>query len=426
MKKCTIVMVLLLGFITLQAQDYEITFTGSGEINNVDSVYVKNLDQQTELTMNGSDILYLTETLGIINAESSLNEVAVYPNPMSNQARIRIHTAASGNMKLNIYSIAGKKVASMQKHLKGGGHTFRISGLPAGVYTLMASTQSSRHESKIVSLGSHRSNPSFTYSGSTGIPKKLTHPKGTVDMQYNDGERLLLRGYAEQYGRVKTFIPTESQTQDFHFIECMDYDDNSYPVVTIGEQIWMAKNLQTSHYMDGTEIPLVETNDAWDNLGYEQRAWCYYDNSDANGATYGVLYTWAAASDNTSSKSSHSDVQGACPGGWHLPSDAEWTELVDFLDGEDEAGGDLKETGTEHWYSLNEGATNSSGFTALPGGHRKSYGEFWTINSQVNYWTSTENTGNHSWMRSLDAYGTQVSRMADEKDHGFYVRCVKD
>ena len=161
-----------------------------------------------------------------------------------------------------------------------------------------------------------------------------------------------------------------------------DYDGNTYGWIGIGKQAWMSENLKTTHYSDGTSIPYVEDNDQWDNLGTQGKAYCWYDHQSTNRDIYGGLYTWAGAMNGAvSSDSNPSGIQGACPDGWHLPSDSEWKQLEIFLGmspteanntgyrGSDE-GGKLKEIGISPWWGPNSGATNESGFSALPGGNR--------------------------------------------------------
>jgi uncharacterized protein (TIGR02145 family) len=146
-------------------------------------------------------------------------------------------------------------------------------------------------------------------------------------------------------------------------------DGNAYKTVKIGNQIWLAENLK---YLPSVVGP---------GTGSETTPYYYvygYDGTNvtdakatSNYTTYGVLYNWPAAmAGSASSNANPSGVQGVCPAGWHLPSDAEWTELTDYLGGKSVAGGKLKETGTTHWASPNTGATNETGFTALPGGYR--------------------------------------------------------
>jgi uncharacterized protein (TIGR02145 family) len=210
-----------------------------------------------------------------------------------------------------------------------------------------------------------------------------------------------------------------------------DFDGNVYNTVTIGTQTWMAANLNTTHYADGTAIPLVTGNSNWDTLDYTDKAYCWYDDDSATNAnTYGALYTWSAAMNGTASSSaSPSGIQGVCPTGWHLPSDAEWTTLTDYLGGEDVAGGKLKETGTTHWQSPNEGATNESGFTALPGGGRVDEGRGGTsygIGYLGFWWSSTEGATGGAWSRLLGYDFSTVYRLPSNKHYGFSVRCLRD
>src|SRR5665647_2153473 len=141
----------------------------------------------------------------------------------------------------------------------------------------------------------------------------------------------------------------------------------SIPSVTICTQVWMLKNLDVSTYRNGDLIPEVTDQTAWATL--TTGAWCYNNNDPAVGVIYGKLYNWYAVN----------DPRGLAPTGWHVPSDAEWTTLSTCLGGDAVAGGAKKETGTTHWTSPNTGATNSSGFTALPGGLRDRTGPFYNV-----------------------------------------------
>jgi uncharacterized protein (TIGR02145 family) len=126
-----------------------------------------------------------------------------------------------------------------------------------------------------------------------------------------------------------------------------------------------------------------------------------------------------------SSTTNPSGIQGVCPAGWHLPSDAEWTELTDYLGGTG-AGGKLKETGTTHWNSPNTGATNETGFTALPGGNRDGSGTFNSIGSNGYWWSATEFYGSNAWDRYMNYSSSSVGRGSPSKEVGFSVRCVRD
>jgi len=193
-----------------------------------------------------------------------------------------------------------------------------------------------------------------------------------------------------------------------------DQDGNVYKTVTIGTQIWMAENLRTTKYNDGTAIDNVIDGDEWANL--KTGAYCNYNNLTGakDIATYGRLYNWYAV--NTGK---------LAPVGWHIPSDAEWTQLVNYLGGEDSAGGKLKETGTLHWESPNTEATNETGFTALPGGYRDYHGTYCN-NREYGYWWSTSEIYNSAWRQIMSFHYGYFSGNYFVKENGFSVRCVKD
>ena len=200
-------------------------------------------------------------------------------------------------------------------------------------------------------------------------------------------------------------------------------DGQEYNWVKIGNQVWMAENLA---YLPSVNPP---SSGSFTSLyyyvyGYEGTS-VSTAKATTNYTTYGVLYNWPAAINGAASSSANpSGVQGVCPSGWHLPSDAEWSELTDYLGGEGVAGGKLKEVGYDHWYSPNEGATNESSFTALPEGFR-SDGMFNYIGYDGSWWSATEG-GTGAWYRDLYYDDAGVSRSNDYKEDGFSVRCVRD
>ncbi len=169
-------------------------------------------------------------------------------------------------------------------------------------------------------------------------------------------------------------------------------DGQKYKTVKIGTQIWLAENL---------------------NYYTNSGSWYYENESNSYASTYGRLYDWQTACNS-------------CPAGWHLPTDEEWTILTNYLGGESVAGGKIKENGTSHWNSPNTGATNESGFTALPGGGRGGDGSFGYLGCLAYFWSATENDASKAWYRNL-LYGLAgVYRGDDGKSYGFSVRCVQD
>lgn len=195
----------------------------------------------------------------------------------------------------------------------------------------------------------------------------------------------------------------------------IDYDGNIYGVVTIGTQKWMAENLKTTHFANGDEISDGTGLGDYSEL-YYPIYWFAYDDDLNNVSTYGRLYTWATVNDG----------RNICPDGWHVPSDAEWTTLTDYLGGEDIAGGKLREAGTEHWETPNTGASNESGFTALPGGVRSSHGSFSSFGNYCYWWSSTENDAMFAEKRHLGNSTSKIYGGNYVKQTGLSVRCLKD
>jgi len=193
-----------------------------------------------------------------------------------------------------------------------------------------------------------------------------------------------------------------------------DSDGNNYGTVTIGTQVWMAENLKTTKYKDNTSIPFVPDNTDWSNLVSPGYSW-YNNDASANKATYGALYNWYTV--NTGK---------LCPTGWHVPTDDEWRTLTSYCGGEAVAGGKLKEAGTSHWLSPNLGATNETGFTAVPGGVRNIDGQFLELGSNGYWWSSTTHDATRAWYHDMVSDDQWVNRFNYYKGLGFSVRCIKD
>jgi uncharacterized protein (TIGR02145 family) len=195
-------------------------------------------------------------------------------------------------------------------------------------------------------------------------------------------------------------------------------DGKVYKTVTIGTQTWMAENLKATKYNDGTAIPLAKVDPEWPSN--RTPGYCWYDNDEAKYKnTYGALYNQFTV-----------DNDKLCPIGWSVPGKEEWEILEEFLyndnDEDDMEGGRLKEAGTTHWATPNTGATDSSGFTALPGGGRNNDGAFGEIGYSAYFWS----TEGYSPIEGI-AYGishdnSSITQFPDDKVKCFSVRCVRD
>jgi uncharacterized protein (TIGR02145 family) len=203
-----------------------------------------------------------------------------------------------------------------------------------------------------------------------------------------------------------------------------DRDGTVYKTVKIGNQTWMAENLK---YLPSVTGPSIESKTIPYHYVYGYDGTNVADaKATSNYSTYGVLYNWSAAMNGeVSSSANPSGVQGVCPTGWHLPSDAEWTQLTDYLGGESIAGGKLKEAGTAHWISPNTDATNETGFTALAAGWTAS-GKFQAFGKFSSWWSSSEESAERARDRIVETYSGSVFRGSYNKDNSSSLRCIKD
>jgi uncharacterized protein (TIGR02145 family) len=443
MKSIITLFALVLAANALSAQNYYISFAATGDTTEIESIKVENLTQNTFVNLSKDDVLHLSSTVGIReNTYTSAGNPVIYPNPMVENARVEFVTSLPGEVKLSLYNIEGKRVAGNDRFLEQGRQVYELRTAQKGLYILQIEEASMSSYARFISLsesGSAHVEFIDTYREDE-IVKALTEQdasKGTfaeIIMQYNTGDRIRYIGKSKYYYTVFADVPATSKTVTFTFAKCTDYDKNQYKVVNMGSQIWMAENLKSTTYSDGTSIPFVNTNVAWDALTATDKAYCYYDDNILNKDTYGVLYTWSAAmKDAASSNASPSNVQGVCPAGWHLPSDAEWHTMVLTLDASallnttesGSAGGKMKEYGISHWVTPNTGATNSSGFSALPAGRRMETGVSTQLGYNTMWWSSTDASGN-ARDRTLYYNAERIDRAPAYRNVGYSVRCIKN
>jgi uncharacterized protein (TIGR02145 family) len=203
---------------------------------------------------------------------------------------------------------------------------------------------------------------------------------------------------------------------DLSYGTVTDIDGNVYKTITIGTQTWMAENLKVTRYRNGDSISRINEDIPWNNL--TEGAYCLYLNNSDKGAIYGKLYNWYSLK----------DTRNICPSGWHVPADTEWEVLYSYLGGyETETSAKMREKGITHWAYINDGATNASGFTAIPGGMRD-YGGLFTDVGQMGFWWSSSPANDYYDLDAMYYYldNSGVSRGVGSKKNGMSVRCVKD
>jgi uncharacterized protein (TIGR02145 family) len=222
-----------------------------------------------------------------------------------------------------------------------------------------------------------------------------------------------LRAYATNsngtgYGKIVKFlaqgVPTGTVT---------DIEGNTYITVTIGTQLWMAENLKTIKYKNGTAIPEATDQFMWGSL--TSPGYCWFSYNEHYKELYGALYNWYTI-----------NTGNLCPTGWHVPSDDDWTTLITYLGGPYVAGGKLKATGTMNWSSPNTGATNETGFTALPSGFINSDGYLTLTNGIGHWWSSTESSDLNGGCYFMTSASSNIPRKQIAKKEGIGVRCIKD
>lgn len=417
---------IVISSLILNAQDYLIAFKGTGAAATIDSVKIENLTQATDLTINGGNVLHLVNKITDIVPvdQDPYNQVLIYPNPMTDYARLEFTLPEAGMTSIAIYDFSGRALNRIKEYLNKGLHTFSVYGIKEGIYFIRIVSGNYSIGSRLVCSGSNENNVVIKHENSYQTGELIQGSKGThaeIFMQYNEGDRLKITGYSEIYSTVIVDVPTESKDLSFEFIKCTDGDENNYPVVRIGDQIWMAENLKTSSYKNGTSIPHVENGTEWANL--TAPGYCWYNNEISNKNIYGGLYNWYAV-----------NTGNLCPADWHVPSDNEWHQMVLYLDAnatlleEREsrtAADNLKETGITHWNYPNAG-TDDTGFTALPGGYRRYTGEFGGTSDNGDWRTSTQYDATRVWYRYMFINSGDVYRKITNMQAGYSVRCIKD
>lgn len=358
-----------------------------------------------------------------------------YPNPFNPNTVIAYQLIKPADIQIEIYNVLGQKIKTLFKGFQSnciGQSVWDATddlgqGVSAGVYIYSLISEGVRITKKMVLTDG--------YMGHSVIsPSRAIFPVATI--QHELRKQLSNQYFLQVSGtNIETYQePITISSSFIHDIKVnrtvTDMDGNVYKTVKIGNQWWMAENLKVTRYCNGDQIELVINNDDWKTR--TTGAYCNYRNNEANVATYGRLYNWHAVKDS----------RGLAPAGWHVPSDAEWKQLELFLGmsqsdadrygqsptprGSDQ-GGQLKEAGLAHWINLNRGATNTSGFSALPGGYRWTSGDYLDIGYRAFFWSSTEYSTLYAWYRILYYHYADVGRYNDGGEHcGFSVRCVRD
>jgi uncharacterized protein (TIGR02145 family) len=199
-----------------------------------------------------------------------------------------------------------------------------------------------------------------------------------------------------------------------------DIDGNVYKTITINGREWMAENLNVGRFRNGDQVFITAENDLWAGTILTPLS-CYYQNEIANACPYGRIYNFYAVTDS----------RGLCPTGWHVPDNYEWSLIDDALGGSSVSGGNMKTEGTVEagnglWYAPNTGATNLSGFSAVPGGYRSQYGGFTQKGYGAYYWSGQSAGSNDGWFHQFLYNSSGPSGNIFDGRFGTSVRCIRD
>jgi uncharacterized protein (TIGR02145 family) len=348
------------------------------------------------------------------------NTVTANPSPVTGNDTITVSYSLTGLAESTSYYFRVKAEASNVVTM-GENQTFSTLRLPISeTDTANAVASSSATLRGTVNFGNLLTKVSFEYGTTDHYGKSIDAGAGTVISNSKSLFSVPVKGLmpdSNYHYRIKAEnIAGTTYGNDMTFRTpgvLEDFSGNIYKTIYIGKQVWMAENLRTTKFNDGTSIPLVTSEKAWSRL--KKPGYCWYNNDTSFNSVTGVLYNWYTV-----------NSYKLCPAGWHPPSNAEWSTLVDYVGEASIAGGAMKEAGTSHWQKPNEGATNESGFTALPGGSRDLTGSFVYYGLKAMWWSAEDSSAKNAWFQSVDFTSERITSYQFSKTEGYSVRCIRD
>lgn len=440
-KLLPIILIALSGIVTAYAQNsVTLTFvcqTTEGDYLQPDSIVIENL------TRNWSETIYYPDTVYTLNVGTDVqnhpndNGMQVMPNPFNGSTRVKIQSPRTENVKMKLSDISGRVCAEYNGVLQEGGNLFSITLSIPQMYVLSVQTSSGIRSLKMENVGRAGSNR-ITNEGTAGGCMPLIQLKSGSSHAFELGDEMRYRGHSSlivssEVRKNQTTDDNITLVFDTHGIACTgmpivtDFDGNVYNTVQIGNQCWMRENIRSTHFPNGEEILLAQE-------AISSTACRYITVADSIGVD-GYLYNWMAVMNGVSSSSANpSGVQGICPNGWHVPSELEWMDLVNYVKQQSEYGGSncyakalaFQEGWTPYDVSwsvgYNQSSNNATGFSARPVGYFTS--SYFGRSKHSHFWSSSE-YGNNSanYIQLFYSWGHVLSQTGD-KSRGASVRCV--
>ncbi|MBO4481096.1 MAG: T9SS type A sorting domain-containing protein [Bacteroidales bacterium] len=434
------------------AQQVVLTFKGQDYLTEkyiqLSRIEIENKTKEWNETLNYPD------TTAILTISSGLEDVqGVYdfalqqntPNPFEGMTHVTLQQPEAGTIVLDIFDLQGKKVTSFTGKLSAGAHQFSIILPSPQVYLLTARNDHQTSSIKMVNTAIG-AGCQIQYEGSFSITQTL---KKEILRALDAGDEMLYTGYAiidgaEQKSAAITRTEHTSEELTFDFtqdgIPCpglatvTDYDRNTYKTVQIGKQCWMAENMRATHFVDGTEIALNEGSSAAHRFIAGDRADMIQ--------TCGYLYDWNAVKYGIVDNPENGRLQGVCPTGWHVPTQAEWIQLFGYVRNREEyiCGGDDMNFAKAlcanfGWSKPFQGmpcsvgtdlsTNNATGFTVVPAGITDGY-RTREFAESARLWTATSGSTGSSHSITFKSGSTTIVLSSNYTDEGLSVRCVKD
>lgn len=439
MKTRITILVLVLGFLTqATSQQTSIYFTATDTTGHVqlDSTLVKNLTTGEDTTLYWPDTLLTIENnVGLPEVNDHTTALLLfqnYPNPVIEQTTITFHVPENDKVHILITDLLGRQIISTKKVFKRGNHIFNFKPCRAEVCFFTAIYQGSSYSIKIINSGqSNQEHCLFNYIGYDENQSHFKNAKSIQNFSFTEGDVLLYVGYSEDLQSGKQGSPIGTDTSRLYFgagVPCpgmptVNYGGKSYNTVQVYSQCWLKENLNIGNMLF---VPNMPTNN--DTI----EKYCLADQENYCDIL-GGLYYWEEMMNYTN----QNGAQGICPEGWHIPDDLDWQILEGAVDNQyrigdniwstsnwrgNDAGGNLKQTGTTLWEPPNSGATDLYGFNAIPGGYFVQ-GAFWGPGHKGYFWSS-DNA--HKYYRNMDWNQTGVKRDVGVTGIAFSVRCVKN
>jgi uncharacterized protein (TIGR02145 family) len=427
MKKLNLTFIFCLTVFFLSAQDIIITFQPKADTVSIDSISATNLRTNQIVKLLGGESLLLVKTPTSINQLKSNPEMGyIYPNPTDGDATFCFSMNKSEEVEIRLYNANGQLLMQEKQNLSQGTHRYLLKFPTAGIYYLSLIKREGATGFKVVNTGRKTQNSSIVYEGieklNSLVSDENQFKSTTTDksLAYTEGDIIQYSFFSGVNMTIVSDIPKSSKTIDVEFVSCIDNDNRSYKIVQIGDQRWMAENLA---YLPAVSPPTTGsyTEPYYYVYGYEG-ADVATAKGNANYTTYGVLYNWPAA-------------KAACPPGWHLPTDDEWKQLEMALGMTQAQADEMSWRGNDQGTQMkatsgwnnNRNGTNTSGFSALPGGSRYTNGLFDSVGDYGRWWSSTEGGSTHNaWIRALSYDYSGVSRSYSFDGYRFSVCCVRD